>query len=264
MFYTLSKVLFFVLRPSNAVVIGLALGWLLRRLGRRRTGATVAGLAFAALVAASFLPLSTWLLTPLETRFPPPTADLAPPTGIIVLGGSVDTVASSVWGAPQLIDGAERVVAMADLARRWPSARLVFTGGSLGIVPGEPSEAEVAAQLFDAFGIAGDRLTLETRSRNTRENAAFTWELVKPRPGETWVLVTSAAHMPRAVGTFRGAGWTGIVAWPVDWRSLPGVPVVGRQFASEGLFLTDIAVKEWLGLAAYRFAGYTDALFPAP
>jgi uncharacterized SAM-binding protein YcdF (DUF218 family) len=264
MFYTLSKVLFFLLRPSNAIVIGLALGWILRRFGRRRTGATFIGLSFASLVAASFLPLSTWLLSPLETRFPPPPADLAEPTGVIVLGGTVDTVATAVWGAPQTIDGSERLLAMAELARRWPSARLVFTGGNMGLVPDEPSEAELAARVFDLFGIPRERLTLETRSRNTRENAAFTWELVKPEPGETWVLVTSAAHMPRAVGTFRGAGWTGIVAWPVDWRSLPGVPVIGRQFASEGLFLTDIGVKEWMGLAAYRFAGYTDALFPAP
>jgi uncharacterized SAM-binding protein YcdF (DUF218 family) len=264
MFYALSKILFFVIRPSNAIIVGLAFGWLLRRVGRRKSGATIIALSFAALVVAAFLPLSTWLLTPLETRFPPPPADLAAPSGIIVLGGSVDTVATAVWGSPQVIDGAERLLAAADLARRWPSARIVVTGGAMGFVDREPPESTLIAEVFDDFGIAADRLVLETASRNTRENASLSWELVKPQPGETWVLVTSAAHMPRAVGTFRAAGWTSIVAYPVDWRSLPGVQVVGRQFASEGLFLTDIAVKEWLGLVAYRFAGYTDALFPAP
>lgn len=264
MFYTLSKVVFFVLRPSNALIIGLAVGWLLRLMGRRKSGATIIALSFGLLVAAAFTPLSTWLLAPLENRFPSPATLTTAPTGIIVLGGVIDTVATARWGTPQVVDGAERVIAVAELARRFPTTRIVFTGGHMGFVPDEAPEAEIAAKVLESFGIASERLTLETASRNTFENATFTWDLVNPEPSETWLLVTSAAHMPRAMGSFRAAGWTNIVAYPVDYRSLEGVPVVGRQFASEGLFLTDLAVKEWLGLLAYRFAGYTDALLPAP
>jgi uncharacterized SAM-binding protein YcdF (DUF218 family) len=263
MFYALSKILFFLLRPSNAVIFGLLLGIVLRRLGRRRTGMTVFVLSMSVLLAAAFTGLPSALIGPLENRFPPAPADVQP-TGVIVLGGSIDTVATARWGAPQLIDGSERVFALAELARRFPEARLVFSGGHMDLVAGERPEAELAADMFASLGFPRGRLVLEASSRNTRENAAITYDRVKPQPGETWLLVTSAAHMPRAMGVFRGAGWTGLVAYPVDYRSLPGIPVVGRQFASEGLFLTDLAVKEWLGLAAYRFAGYTDALFPGP
>lgn len=264
MFFVLSKILFFFLRPSNALIFGIALGWLLRRIGRRKSGTTILFVSFVTLLAAAFTALPTALLKPLETRFPPP-ADLAtPPDGILVLGGALDTVATAHWGSPQLIDGAERLVVLADLARRYPDAKLVFTGGHMDLVEGERPEAEHAAGLFETFGIPGDRLVLETTSRNTRENAINSFELVHPEPGETWLLVTSAFHMPRAMGVFRAAGWPGLVAWPVDYRSLDGVPVIGRQFASEGLFLTDIAAKEWMGLIAYRVAGYTGAVFPAP
>ncbi|HUG61217.1 MAG TPA: YdcF family protein [Methylomirabilota bacterium] len=264
MFYALSKILFFLIRPSNALLFGLALGWILRWFGRRRSGATILAVSFTLLLAAAFTGLSSALLAPLETRFPAIAPPAEPPTGVIVLGGAIDTVATVRWNAPQLIDGAERVVAMADLARRYPDARLVFTGGHMNLLEGEEPEAALAARVFETFGIPPERLTLETASRNTRENAVNTYEIVKPQAGETWLLVTSAFHMPRAMGVFRAAGWTGLTAYPVDFRSLEGVPVIGRQFASEGLFLTDIAVKEWLGLIAYRFAGYTGAIFPGP
>jgi uncharacterized SAM-binding protein YcdF (DUF218 family) len=263
MFYALSKIIFFLLRPSNAIIFGLLLGIVLRWFGRRRSGTTIFVAAFLVLLASAFTALPSLLLAPLETRFPAVEPE-TPPTGIIILGGALDTVATARWGSPQLIDGAERIVVVADLARRYPDARLVYTGGRMDMIEGEEPEAVIAARVFETFGISPERLTIETTSRNTRENAVNTWDVVRPETGETWLLVTSAFHMPRAMGVFRTAGWTGMAAYPVDFRSLEGVPVLGRQFASEGLFLTDIVVKEWLGLVAYRFAGYTDALFPEP
>ncbi len=263
MFYALSKIIFFFLRPSNALIFGLLLGWVLRRLGRVKSGTTILAVSFALLLAASFTALPSLLVEPLETRFPASPELSGPPTGIIVLGGALDTLGTLQWGAPQFGDGAERLMAGVHLARRFPEARLVYAGGNVGLADEMPAEAELAARVLEDFGIGPARLTLETRSRNTWENAANAYDVVQPQPGETWLLVTSAFHMPRAMGTFRAAGWTGVTAWPVDFRSVDA-PVLGRQFASEGLFLTDLAVKEWLGLVAYRFAGYTGALFPAP
>ncbi|TIU18533.1 MAG: YdcF family protein, partial [Mesorhizobium sp.] len=79
-------------------------------------------------------------------------------------------------------------------------------------------DAETAPRLFAALGVTADRLILENRSRNTYENAVFTRELVTPKPGETWLLVTSAFHMPRAKALFDKAGFA-TVPWPVDYRT---------------------------------------------
>ncbi|WP_181701919.1 YdcF family protein [Chthonobacter albigriseus] len=265
MFFVLSKLAFLVLRPSNLIILMMIAGLAAPRFGRRRTGPVLFWTAFVALVALAWTPLSTVLMEPLEKRFPIVETLPEPPTGIIVLGGTVDTVGTAKWrDQPQMLDGAERLLLVAGLARRYPNARIVFTGGSAAVLMDEPSEAWVADKVFAAMGLPRDRLILEDKSRNTRENAAFSYDLVQPQPGERWLLVTSAFHMPRSVGVFRAAGWPGITAYPVDFRTVGALKVMGRQYASEGLFIADIAVREWLGLAAYRFMGYTDALFPEP
>ena len=103
----------------------------------------------------------------------------------------------------------------------------------------------------------------EDRSRNTHENAVFSHALAQPKPGETWVLITSAFHMPRAVGAFRRAGWT-VVPYPVDYALEPDPPMSWQMDFLGAMGTLRSAVHEWTGLAAYRLTGKTDALFPAP
>jgi uncharacterized SAM-binding protein YcdF (DUF218 family) len=88
--------------------------------------------------------------------------------------------------------------------------------------------------------------------------------LIKPRPGERWLLITSAYHMPRAVGCFRRAGLS-VEAYPVDWRTggRRGLTTPSGSVAG-GLDRADVAVREWLGLVAYWITGRTSDLFPAP
>ncbi|WP_075216623.1 YdcF family protein [Mongoliimonas terrestris] len=265
MFFIASKLIYLVIRPSNAVILLMLLGLALRWFGRRRTGATVFALGLGGLILFGWTTISNALLWPLETRFPQFTAMDGEPTGIIILGGALDIIGTHERNdQPQLTDGAERLFAGVELARRYPNARVIFTGGSGEVLPTERQEADVARTVLTSLGVPPERLVLERASRNTRENATLTYDIVAPKPGDRWLLVTSAFHMPRSVGVFRAAGWTGITAYPVDYRSVSDPPIIGRQFASESLFQVDVAVKEWIGLVAYRFAGYTDALFPAP
>jgi uncharacterized SAM-binding protein YcdF (DUF218 family) len=105
---------------------------------------------------------------------------------------------------------------------------------------------------------------MDRDARNTYENAVFSKKLAAPKPGERWLLVTSAFHMPRAIGLFRKVGFT-VEPYPVDWRvGRPADVFAFTQFATDGLLRTDVGVREWLGLVAYRLAGRTDALFPGP
>lgn len=266
MFYVLSKLGFLFLRPSNALILALLLGVGLRLFGWRRRGAELIGIALGILVVCAWTGVPTVLLRPLEQRFSAPNdPDNLNPAGILVLGGVVDTGLSTERHSAELIDGAERLIVAAELAKRFPEARVLLSGGSNGVFANdEVAESVIARELLIEFGVPAARITIEDRSRNTRENAAFSFSTVEPTPQEQWLLVTSAFHMPRAMGTFRAAGWNGVIAWPVDYRNGADTDWFGGRTAAEGLTMTDVAVREWIGLIAYRFAGYTDALFPHP
>lgn len=140
----------------------------------------------------------------------------------------------------------------------------MFTGGNGNLVFAGPPESAFMLDLLESFGVARARVVLEERSRNTVENARFTKSLVEPKPGERWLLVTSAIHMPRAIGAFRQAGLP-VEAYPVDWRTDGWSDVwKGPFWPLEGLGMTDFAIKEFAGLLSYWLAGYLPELFPGP
>jgi uncharacterized SAM-binding protein YcdF (DUF218 family) len=156
------------------------------------------------------------------------------------------------------------MTAMAELARRFPDARIVFSGGSGRLIYQGATEAELAERLFISFGIDKARMTFEDKSRDTAENARFTREIVKPKPNERWLLVTSGYHMPRAVALFRGEGFN-VEAFPVYYRTRGAADML-RPFATlgDGLRRTDTAVRAWAGLLMYWVTGRTGELFPKP
>jgi uncharacterized SAM-binding protein YcdF (DUF218 family) len=156
------------------------------------------------------------------------------------------------------------MTAMAELARRYPNARILFSGGSPALFSSEAPEAEFAVRLLQSLGIPRDRILVEEQSRNTVENAVFSQLVAQPKPGERWLLVTSAYHMPRSMGVFRAVGFT-VEPYPVDWRTR-GMADAMRPFPTlaEGLRRTDTAVREWVGLVAYWLTGRSAELFPGP
>ena len=264
LFFVFSKTIGVMLLPINFLIeLGLLGAVLLATraasLGRRL-------LVGSALLLAlfGFSPLGNLLLYPLEQRFPAWDPARGAPDGIIVLGGPVDPDLSLAHHAPVVTSAPDRMITAAALARRYPNARLVYTGGSARLLSNDAKEADYAADIFESLGIAKSRLIMERLSRNTAENAAFTKDLVKPKPGERWLLVTSAFHMPRSVGLFRKVGFA-VEPCPVDWRT--GGPEDLLSFtnvAGDGLGRSETAVREWMGLAAYRLTGRIDELLPGP
>ena len=264
MFFPLSKILGFFAIPSNLVVSVGILGLLLLPTRFARAGRV---LAFASLIVLAILGLSpagNALILPLEERFPRWDATRGAPDGIIVLGGAISPDVSTARDEVALNEAAERLTVAAELARRYPDVRIVFSGGSGALIYDEGAEAPLALRLLESLGIPRARITLEDRSRNTVENAVLSKAIAQPKPGERWLLVTSAHHLPRAVGVFRKAGFP-VEAYPVDWRTR-GPEDALRPFASvgDGLRRSDTAVREWVGLAVYWLTGRSSELFPAP
>jgi uncharacterized SAM-binding protein YcdF (DUF218 family) len=269
-FFVLAKVLWFLLQPSSLMVGAVLGGAALSPTSWCRLGRALLWSGVAALLVCGLTPLGDLLIRPLESRFPRaeidrPGADAGRPiTGIIVLGGAEDGHAD---GSPQLAalnEAAERYTEAVALARRLPQARVVFSGGSGLLLEASAPEAESAGRLFEALGVPRERITLETKSRDTYENAQLTARLVNPMPDERWLLVTSAWHMPRAMGCFRRAGFA-VEAWPVDYRTPRRLdPLRFHSSIPEGLRRIDFVTKEYIGLITYYLAGRTPALLPGP
>jgi uncharacterized SAM-binding protein YcdF (DUF218 family) len=267
MFYYLSKIFWLFAAPSTVLALLALAGMLLGGTRFSRVGKRLALASLFLLFALGIGPLGNWLLLPLESRFPVITGEAStPPAGIIVLGGAVDDRITSARVSPmELNEAGDRVLAMIGLAQRYPATRIIFTGGAADVIgtTAEPEAAAVKARIA-AFGLDPERIIFEDRSRNTHENALFTHTIANPKAGEEWWLVTSAFHMPRAIGVFRKAGFA-VKAYPVDFRTA-GLEDGYRIAAplSSGLGRADLAAKEWISLLAYWLTGKTDRLFPAP
>jgi uncharacterized SAM-binding protein YcdF (DUF218 family) len=264
MSFIVSKLIEHLLVPSNVVlIVGLG-GVAMLILRWRRLGLAFCVVSILSLFVGGVTPLGAIALATLEDRFPMPALAL-PPTGIIVLGGATDIHISSSRHVVALNDAAERVTAAAALAIRFPQARIFLSGGAgHSTNQGLKTESALARALLLGFAIPPDRILMEEKSLTTWENAKVSFETLDPKPGDIWLLVTSANHMPRAVGSFRAAGFN-IVPFPVDFRTKGDAGDWSRpKSVADGFEQLDLAGHEWIGLAAYRLAGKSSTFFPAP
>jgi uncharacterized SAM-binding protein YcdF (DUF218 family) len=262
--YNLASNLFTAIAdPAGLLLLMLAGGTVLLWTRWRRAGRRLVLLSTVAFVAVAVLPLRTWLILPLENRFPIPVLPDRV-DGIVVLGGAQNLTITATRHQPTLNDNAERVTAFAALAHSYPEARLVVAGGYRGTSPPAVREGEVTAAIVASLGVAPERLIVDDSSRNTWDNATYALRRAVPAPGETWLLITSARHMPRAVGTFRRAGWADIVPYPVDFTTVPD-PRPSLRFGLEsGIDALQQGQYEWIALVTYRVLGRTASLFPGP
>lgn len=263
MFFFLSKTAGLLLRPSfTLMAIGIA-GLLLLPTRWRRAGTRLVVVSFVLLLLVGISPLAEILTHALESRFPKWDAARGAPDGIVVLGGAISPGLSRDHGETAVNGNAGRLFAIGRLARDYPQARIIYSGGDGTLGGDDGVEADYLPPIAELFGIARSRVILERRARNTVENAVFSKELAQPKPGERWLLVTSAQHMPRAVGAFRQAGFP-VEAYPVAWRAGLKVSLSPTLSIASNLAGLDAVAYEWVGLLAYWLTGKTPALFPAP
>ncbi len=255
-----SNTVWTLIQPGHLLLLMLVGGCVMTVCrGTRRIGLWCVGVATALLVLIALFPVGTMLLLPLEDRFDQPvlSGDI---DGIIVLGGGQAPAVTQSRGQATLNDNAERLIEAARLFRLYPDAQRVFTGGngSHGL-----TEADVARMTFEALGIDPATVLFEDSAGNTYDNAILTFGLLEPEPGEAWLLITSAYHMPRALGAFRKAGWD-ILAMPVDYQTVAGFPEPFSPGLAGNLRALTLALHEYVGLLAYKMMDRTDELFPGP
>jgi uncharacterized SAM-binding protein YcdF (DUF218 family) len=228
-----------------------------------RVGFTLTVTGGVGLLLFGLLPTSHYLAAALESRVPIAGQLPGNVTGIILLSGAERSAVSEAYGEPQLGAHATRYVAALRLAERYPDARLVYSGGPRTEVGRGPlgTQSAVAAEILGSMGLDPARVTFESESRDSCDHPRNVRALVQPQPGEHWVVVTSAMHMPRVMTCFEAAGWGDVIPYPTDFKVSPGWGA-GTFRVADNLTLLDAAAHEWLGLVYYRLSGRTLTLLP--
>ncbi len=259
-----SKVLWVIGQPVSLVLILTIIGFLLTFTRFRRTARLSLVVAILLLSTAALTSVGYVMADVLENRFTRPATPPARVTGIILLGGGMDADVNTARRGYELNRSGDRPVEALRLALAYPEAKIVISGGGSVLASDMETEATSGARFFTTFGISPDRLIIEDQSRTTEENVSGIQALVSPRPGDTWLLVTSAFHMPRSVGLFRKAGFD-VVPWPADYLAT-GREEFGLRFGqpAENISVTSITLREWAALLSYWITGRIPELFPSP
>ncbi len=251
-----------VIKPDFLLVLFTLIGLICLYAGALKKAKVILSIVVLFMLAITVLPMGEWLLSPLENRFPTSPQLPEKVDGIIVLGGAENSTLSAFWKQVELTENSERLYYFMEFMHAYPEATYLFSGGSGDIFPQGYKPADLMRQMFGGLKFDVDTILFESESRNTYENGVNSYKMVKPKPGEKWVLITTAWHMPRSVGIFENLGWD-VIPFPVDHAT---------GFAENNFVLTwnfignlnelQTGIKEWAGLFAYYLTGKTSALFP--
>lgn len=203
--------------------------------------------AIALLVFGSIAPLSSNLLAQREVSIAVPL--LEAPDVIVVLGHGHNSNPNIPLVSQFYYAGLARVTQAVVLANQFPNAQLFFTGYG-GADP--VSAADKASELAQSLGLDADRIRRYPTPRNTAEEALA---VKKDLLGKQTLLLTSASHLPRALGIFRDAGIENIVGYPTghivkqqassDWYSW--WPKATNWMVFEGWVYEQLAdIRHWL------------------
>jgi len=260
-FWILSKLLWQLLAPEKVVLLLFFLGVIFIWTRWNVAGRWLISAATVILLIPTLFPVGDFLLWPLEERFSAPSELPKDISGIIALGGGEEAVITLTREQPSFNDGAERLTTFVALARRYPNAKLIYAGG-IGSLYQQNYKSNVTAQkFFKQMGLNTDRVLFDSHARNTAENAANSLKLLGEKPEGNWVLITSAYHIPRAVGIFRKIGWD-VIPYPVDYKTT-GQWKLDWGFPSLFNFIMfSQGLHEWAGLAVYWMTGRTSEFFP--
>lgn len=252
----LDKVLASFAYPLGGGLVCLLLAFLVIALGARRSG-LVLGLAVTMALWSASTPIAArWMLETLEAQYPVLPVDSYRPADVaILLGGALKPPATGEQ-YPDLGEAADRVVQAYRIYKAALAPRILVSGGNV-FPDGRMSEGRALADLLVDWGVDRKAILIDEESRNTFENAREAAKIWQREGLQSGLLVTSAAHMPRALAVFRKAG---LIVEPAatDQRSkhpLPPFPLSILPDA-ESLDQTSQVIKEWIGLAVYRWRGW--------
>jgi uncharacterized SAM-binding protein YcdF (DUF218 family) len=255
MSFIISKIVWFVISPLSVIILCLLLSAvLLVKYPRCARVLFSVGLIFLLVFSLPFFP--RFFIRQIEAKVLPAKV-VGSIDGVIVLGGMIN-ISACRQGRIELFGSADRIIEAVVLLNKFPKAQLVLTGGSGSLDQSQNlREADYLRILAMSLNIDSKRIVVERDSRATYEHPKYLEKIIDKN--KRWVLVTSAAHMPRALGCFKKYGFN-VLPYPVDYQGYPvsakGVSFMDFIPAVDNLFIMDEVMHEWYGLIYYRMMGY--------
>lgn len=255
MFFYLSKIIGALIDPANLLTILFAFGLLAFVWKRFLAAKIMLGCSFALLLVFGILPIGHSGLYFIETRYTVPNPMPKDIDGIVVLGGAIESQKSERSGRPEFNEGAERVLSAMALAREYPDAKIIFSGGSSKLAGSKRSEAIDLDIFLRGMGFDMRNVVFEDESRNTYENISKSKLLAGTAEKGRWVLITSAFHTPRSMAIAEKQGWK-FIPYPVDYRSQGRYLLLPRRFdILDNLYASKLFIRELTGIVAYKTTG---------
>jgi uncharacterized SAM-binding protein YcdF (DUF218 family) len=260
MFFELSKLLWIVAMPLNALCLLALAGFVLLPFKIKLGKCLVIG-SMATILFLGIIPVGPMMITWLERHYPPVKELPGRVDGIIVLGGMFESYLSQTHGHISVNDHTDRVICFAELAKQYPRAVKIFSGGSGDYLHPDTRESTDAKQFMALTGL-NRGILYEERSRNTYENALYSKELAKPEAGENWIVITSGYHLPRTMGIFEQLDWP-VIPYACDQKT-DGTysPFERMPNVTYNFMMLNIATRELLGSIMYRITGKSAFILP--
>ena len=250
-----AKILEFATQPLAWAMLLLFAGLVLIK-PWQKAGVRLCKAALVVLVLSGWQLPADFLLRRLENQSPPPSAnlDLHRYEGIVLLGGALED--SDLWHVPGRIalkSSGERMIVPVALMQRNPKLKLLFTGGEGNWSQDRMTESDRAKIFFDLLGVDASRVLYEAQSTTTYENAVLSAKVPGVDIQKPWLLLTTAAHMPRSLAVFRKAGWNA-TPYSVDYRTAESTPW-NHYSLRGGAEKWHYALHEIIGYWMYRATG---------
>lgn len=266
MFFTFSKIIWFCIQPLNFISLLCTVGLCFYILGLKTISKAILIISLTLFLICGVVPLGPHLLKTLEDTYPTLQVDELPEhiDGVIVLGGMLNTPLSYNRDQPVFNKDVTRLTTFIHLKRIYPDAKFVVSGGSGSLHHQDKKPYPYIKQILQDSGLDPSSFIFETQSRNTYENYKNSFDLITPKAGQRWILITSAFHMPRSVAVFCSGKWP-VIPFPVAYMTPRKIGFGMQSFNVLVNFQQlHVALKEWIGIVTYRLFDKTSILFPPP
>ncbi len=246
--FVLTKFLPLLVYPLGLALL-LTLAALILLVANRRWGAgAVMFLSFFVLWTSSTQVVADKVMQSLERYYPPRSFDEIPSADVIIVLGGVTRGIVPGTGLTDLGGGVDRIIYAAQLLKAGKAPLLLLSGGN---APGYQPEARAMADILKLMDIPADKMLLETKSRNTVQNAQYSNEIFQQKGIEKILLVTSASHMHRAETIFRATG-VSVIPAATDYQLVESAPsFLDWLPQAKALEMTTKGIKEYIGYWVY-------------
>ena len=260
MTFLLSKILWILFAPFNLILLLIILASIFSFLNFILFSRIFYLTAILFFLISGVIPSGAFLMYQLERDYYNQVSLPGTIDGILILSGATKPYLTKVHNQISINSNGERLIESAVLIKKYPKAKVIFSGGSGTILDYEFTHSEAAKIFYQNLEIDSNRINFENKSRNTYENILFSKNIANPKVDENWVLVTSAFHLKRAINISEKISWN-LIPYPTDFKQPKKFNWKFEYNLLDNLVRFRQGSHEWLGIIVYYLMGKTSKIF---